>query len=58
MKKCNDKNCYTKNEAEGVRVSVMRKRNRKIRIYECDICYYYHLTSHNSDEFPYAPSKK
>lgn len=41
----NGKNCYSKHEAEKVRQVVMRARNKRIRIYECDECFYYHLTS-------------
>lgn len=45
FKKCSDKNCYSKNAAERVALNVMRKRNRKVHVYECDVCHYYHLTS-------------
>lgn len=45
FKKCSDKNCYSKRQAERVALSVMRKRNRKVHAYECDVCHYWHLTS-------------
>lgn len=42
---CDGKNCYPKNTAEKVRLATMKARSRKIRIYECDKCFYWHLTS-------------
>lgn len=41
---CEGKNRYGKNQAESVRMAVMKKRNRKIRVYECR-CGWWHLTS-------------
>lgn len=50
FKQCNGKNCYTKHKAEVVARAVMKKRNRKIRVYECDRCFYYHLTSERKEK--------
>jgi len=44
-KKCNDKICYSKAEAERKKVAYMRRRNRKLRVYQCDECHHFHLTS-------------
>lgn len=48
-KTCNDKKCYSKTEAEKKKIAYMRKRNRKLRVYQCDECHYWHLTSHNDN---------
>lgn len=42
---CGGKNCYSKSKAEKVRQSTMKARSKKIRIYECEECNYWHLTS-------------
>ncbi len=42
---CDGKNCYPKHTADRVANATMRARNRKIRVYECQKCYFYHLTS-------------
>ncbi len=46
---CNGKICYSKNKADKAKHTVMKKRNRKIRIYECDECHQWHLTSKMDD---------
>lgn len=44
--KC-DKEAYTKTHARIVRETIYKKSGRKkrLRIYLCNLCYYYHLTS-------------
>lgn len=48
-KYCNGKKCYHKHRAEKVRVACMTARNRKMRVYECGFCFYYHLTSQKKE---------
>ncbi len=42
---CGGKNCYSKNAAEKVKESSMKQRSKKIRMYLCPECHYYHLSS-------------
>lgn len=45
LKQCGGKNCYNKKQADRVAHAVMRRRNKRIHAYECNVCHYYHLTS-------------
>ena len=40
-----DKVGYTKHEAHEVRLSIYKKRKKKLRIYECPECNLFHLSS-------------
>lgn len=40
-----DKECYSKHGAEAVRKNLYCKRKIKLRIYQCDKCHQFHLTS-------------
>ena len=42
---CAGKKRFSRHRAEQVRIDCMRRRNRRIRIYECELCHHYHLTS-------------
>lgn len=48
-KYCGDKIRYSKSRANEVRRHVQKIRNRKLRMYLCDICYDFHLTSNTRD---------
>lgn len=50
MKQCNGKNCY-ESEREARRVRNLRERLvQKLRVYQCDLCHYWHLTSEEKHE--------
>jgi hypothetical protein len=44
-----DKEAYSKHRAEEVKRDVQRRRNVKIRVYKCDRCHEFHLTSNTRD---------
>lgn len=44
-KYCEGKMCYSKTRAEKASHACMKRRNRKLRVYPCPHCNYYHLTS-------------
>lgn len=46
---CDGKVCYSKHKAKEVCLTVMKKRNRKIRTYECPKCNSWNLTSKMDD---------
>jgi hypothetical protein len=43
-KKCLNKGCYSKKVAQTIRNLLFRKKGRKVRIYQCDQCNFWHLT--------------
>lgn len=47
MNECNGKRCLSKNEALKIKQSSYKKRSRKVRVYLCDWCFEYHLTTTN-----------
>jgi hypothetical protein len=48
-KYCNGKKCYSKERADKVKHACMKARNRRMRVYECGFCFYYHLTSQKKE---------
>lgn len=48
--KC-EKESYTKHRAEEIRNHIYKTRHtkKKLRIYKCDVCHLYHLTSNVDD---------
>lgn len=44
---CNGKNRYTHKEAMRAKKYVGKRRDKDMRIYECDICYGWHITKRN-----------
>lgn len=45
---CNGKKRYTKNEAHRARKVVGQIRAKDMRVYQCDICYGWHITKKNT----------
>lgn len=39
------KDCLSRNEAEKVKLNMLKHSNRRIAVYECDGCFCYHVTS-------------
>lgn len=41
---CNGKQCYSHGEAERVRKARRKGTGKRLRIYKCDKCFFFHLT--------------
>lgn len=52
-KKCptTGKDCLSKNEADKVKISMLKKSNRRISTYSCTYCFLFHVTSGKTYHF-------
>jgi hypothetical protein len=53
MDLCKGKQIYSsENKAKKVREAIYRKRSTKLRVYQCNVCWGWHLTSEDKYEKP------
>lgn len=46
---CESKEKYSKSKAKAVSISCAKRTSRRLRVYECRVCHYYHLTSQEKE---------